>query len=235
MLTLALDTSSPVLTIAIGDQEKIINDTNIWLPRGHMAKLIPTIDGLLSASGLGVGDIEVIVIGSGPGSYTGLRIGMVIARTFAQMLAIPIIGIPSLDAIANHNTHYGSPVCPIIDAKRGEVYTALYQSANGAIDRIMDFRAVRPDELADVLLIEGYGNIVITGDGLKLYSDVFAGVLGDRVKFAAEDDWWPRASDLIDLARPRIAAGDFDELRQLLPIYVRLSQAEEMWEKRHQR
>ncbi|MCL6471469.1 MAG: tRNA (adenosine(37)-N6)-threonylcarbamoyltransferase complex dimerization subunit type 1 TsaB [Firmicutes bacterium] len=233
MLALAFDTSSPVLTIAIGDQEKIINDANIWLPRGHMAKLIPAIDELLNVSGLDIGDIEVIVIGSGPGSYTGLRIGMVMARTFAQMLDIPIIGIPSLDAIANHNKHYGSPVCPVTDAKRGEVYTALYQSANGATERIMDFRAVRPDELADVLLIEGYGNIVITGDALKLYSDVFARVLGDRAKFASEEDWWPRASDLIDLARPRVAAGDFDDLRQLLPIYVRLSQAEEMWEKRH--
>ncbi len=234
MLTLAFDTSSPVLTIAVGDEAGIINEADLWLPRGHMAKLIPTIGDLLSKSRLRIQDVEIIVIGSGPGSYTGLRIGMVMARTFAQMLKIPIIGIPSLDAIAQRNARDKSLICPVIDAKRGEVYTAFYKADDGKVSRLTEFKAIKPDELANVLLIEGYGNIVFAGDSLKLYSGIIASVLGGKADFAPEASWWPRASDLILLAKPRILAEDFDELYQLTPIYVRLSQAEEMWGKRHQ-
>ncbi len=233
MLALSFDTSSPVLTIAVGDEAGIINEMNLWLPRGHMAKLIPMVSEILDQSHLKIQDIEVFVIGSGPGSYTGLRIGMVMARTFAQMLEVPIIGIPSLDAIAHRNAQDKSLICPVIDAKRGEVYTAFYKADNGKVNRLTEFRAITPDDLANVLLIEGYGNIVFAGDSLKLYSDIIASVLGDKAGFAPEENWWPKASDLILLARPRILAGDFDELYQLTPIYVRLSQAEEMWEKRH--
>ncbi|MBE0447732.1 MAG: tRNA (adenosine(37)-N6)-threonylcarbamoyltransferase complex dimerization subunit type 1 TsaB [Actinobacteria bacterium] len=234
MLILAFDTSSPVLTAAIGDEERLIEETMIWLPRGHMAKLIPVIDGLLQRSGLKIGDVEAVVIGSGPGSYTGLRIGMVVARTFAQLLKTPIIGIPSADAIAYQNVRDRGLICPVIDAKRGEVYTALYHSEAGKIDRFTEFRAITPDELTEIFLVEGYEHIVFAGDAVKLYAGIFAGSLGDRAEFAPENSWWARASDLINLARPRLSAGDFDELYRLTPIYVRLSQAEEMWEKRHQ-
>lgn len=233
MLTLALDTSSPVLTVAVGDGEKIIAETTTWLPRGHMAKLLPAIDGLLKDAGLTVHNVEVIVIGSGPGSYTGLRIGMVIARTLAQLLKVPILGIPSLDAIAQRNKEEGALICPVVDAKRGEVYAAFYRQAGDTINRFTDLKAIAPDTLAELLELEGCERIIFAGDGLKLYSDILVQVLGVKAELAAEDDWWPLASDLIEVARPRIETGGFDELYQLAPIYVRLSQAEELWEKRH--
>ncbi|HZD60170.1 MAG TPA: tRNA (adenosine(37)-N6)-threonylcarbamoyltransferase complex dimerization subunit type 1 TsaB [Anaerolineae bacterium] len=234
MLILAFDTSSPVLSVAVADGEKTIEEETMWLPRGHMAKLIPVIDTLLERSGYSVGDINAVIIGSGPGSYTGLRIGMVMARAFAQLLEAPIIGIPSADAVAVRNIRGKSVICPVIDAKRGEVYTALYRDVDGTIDRFTEFTAISPDELTELLQAEGYERIIFAGDAVKLYGDVFAGALGGRAEFAPEDDWWPRASDLVNLARPRLRAGQFDELYQLTPIYVRLSQAEEMWEKRHQ-
>jgi len=233
LLTLAFDTSSPVLTVAIGDGERIITETTTWLPRGHMAKLLPAIDGLLKDAGLTVQDVEAVIIGSGPGSYTGLRIGMVIARTLAQLLKVPILGISSLDAIAQRNIKEGALICPVVDAKRGEVYAAFYRSAGDTVNRFTNFKAIAPDALAELLQLEGYERVIFAGDGLKLYSDVLVQVLGDKAKLAPEDDWWPLASDLINVARPRIRARDFDELYQLAPIYVRLSQAEEIWEKRH--
>lgn len=233
LLTLAFDTSSPVLTVAIGNEERIIEETTLWLPRGHMARLIPTIDDLFKKSNLSINDVEVIVIGSGPGSYTGLRIGMVMARTLAQSLGVSIIGIASIDAIAYRNLENNALVCPVIDAKRGEVYTAFYHYMDGELRRLTDFKAINPEDLSNVLLAEGYGKVLFAGDALKLYSDVFSQALGDKAIFAHEDNWWPRASDLIRLAEPRIRSGDYNELYQLTPIYVRLSQAEEMWEKRH--
>jgi len=234
LISLAFDTSSPVLTIALGDEESIINEVDMWLPKGHMANLIPAIDDLLKNSNLKIDDVNVIVIGSGPGSYTGLRIGMEMARTFAQLLEIPIIGIASMDAIAYRNAYNKAIICPVIDAKRGEVYTALYRITDGKTYHITGYKVLNPEELASILVLEGYERIVFAGDALKLYADVFRQLLQDKAEFAPEEDWWPRASDLIRLTRQRIVQRDFDELYRLTPIYVRLSQAEEMWEKRHQ-
>ncbi|OFW33721.1 MAG: tRNA (adenosine(37)-N6)-threonylcarbamoyltransferase complex dimerization subunit type 1 TsaB [Candidatus Aquicultor primus] len=235
MLILSLDTSSPVLTVALHNGDTIVGEETNWMPRGHMAKLIPFVDELLVAKGFKIDDVTHIVVGSGPGSYTGLRIGMVIARTFAQLLEVPINGVPSADAIAYRNISEVGIVCPIIDAKRAEVYTALYRPTDGSIERITEFMAIHPDELAKKLLDEGYERVVFAGDAVSLYEGVLAETLGERAVFAAEAAWWPRASDLATLALPRIVAGEFDELYKLAPIYVRLSQAEEMWEKRHQR
>ncbi len=198
-----------------------------------MAKLLPALDGLLGDAELTVQDVEAVVIGSGPGSYTGLRIGMVIARMLAQLLEVPILGIPSLDAIAQRNIKEGALICPVVDAKRGEVYAAFYRPAGDTINRLTDFKAIAPDALAELLGLEGYDRIIFAGDGLEFYSDILMQVLGDKAELADKDDWWPLASDLIKVARPRIEAGDFDDLYQLAPIYVRLSQAEELWEKRH--
>jgi tRNA threonylcarbamoyladenosine biosynthesis protein TsaB len=157
----------------------------------------------------------------------------VIARTFAQLLEVPIIGVPSADAIAYGNIPEAGVACPIIDAKRGEVYTALYRPHDGSVERITEFMAIHPDELAKKLRDERYERVVFAGDAVKLYEGVLAEALGGRAVFAAEEAWWPRASDLASLALPLIIAGEFDELYKLAPIYVRLSQAEEMWEKRH--
>ncbi|MDP2210944.1 MAG: tRNA (adenosine(37)-N6)-threonylcarbamoyltransferase complex dimerization subunit type 1 TsaB [Candidatus Aquicultor sp.] len=234
VLILSLDTSSPVLTVALHNGNMIVGEETTWMPRGHMAKLIPFVDVLLAAKGFKIDDVTHMVVGSGPGSYTGLRIGMVIARTFAQLLEVPIIGVPSADAIAYRNIPEAGIVCPIIDAKRGEVYTALYRPNDGSIERITEFMAILPGELAKKLLDEGHEQVVFAGDAVKLYEGVLAEALGERAVFAAEEAWWPRASDLASLALPRIIAGEFDELYKLAPIYVRLSQAEEMWEKRHQ-
>ncbi|MBS3909471.1 MAG: tRNA (adenosine(37)-N6)-threonylcarbamoyltransferase complex dimerization subunit type 1 TsaB [Actinobacteria bacterium] len=233
MLILSLDTSSPVLTVALHNGDSIVGEETTWMPRGHMAKLIPFIDELLTAKGFKVDDVTHMVVGSGPGSYTGLRIGMVIARTFAQLLEVPIIGVPSADAIAYGNIPEAGVACPIIDAKRGEVYTALYRPHDGSVERITEFMAIHPDELAKKLRDERYERVVFAGDAVKLYEGVLAEALGGRAVFAAEEAWWPRASDLASLALPLIIAGEFDELYKLAPIYVRLSQAEEMWEKRH--
>lgn len=235
MLILSLDTSSPVLTVALHNGDAIVGEETTWMPRGHMAKLIPFVDELLAAKGSKIDDVTHMVVGSGPGSYTGLRIGVVIARTFAQLLEVPIIGVPSADAIAYRNIPEAGIACPIIDAKRAEVYTASYLPKDGSIERITELIAIHPDELAKKLLDEGHERVVFAGDAVKLYEGVIAETLGVRAVFAAEEVWWPRASDLASLALPRIIAGEFDELYKLAPIYVRLSQAEEMWEKRHQR
>jgi len=233
LLALAFDTSSPVLTIAVSRDGEVIDSLTTWLPRGHMGRLIPEIDTIVAASRLKLEDLGAIVIGSGPGSYTGLRIGMIMAKTFAQLLEVPIIGIASLDAIAYHNARDNAVICPVIDAKRGEVYTAFYRIANHNLERMTNIRALTPEDLSELIIAEGYDNVVLAGDALKLYSDVFKRTLGDKVALANEEDWWPQASDLIRLAKPRMDAGDYDELYHLAPIYVRLSQAEEMWEKRH--
>lgn len=235
MIILAFDTSSPILTAAVSDDYEILGEVTTWLPRGHMSQLIPIMDDMLKKAELQINDVETIVIGSGPGSYTGLRIGMVIARTLAQLLEVPIVGVASADSIAQQNRLMGPTICPIIDAKRGEVYTALYCPKGENVDRLSEFKAISPKELAKYLAIEEFDSTVLAGDAVELYADVFKAEIGERAVIAPKDSWWPKASELISLALPRLGKKDYDELYKLTPIYVRLSQAEEMWEKRHQR
>jgi tRNA threonylcarbamoyladenosine biosynthesis protein TsaB len=198
-----------------------------------MSEILPTIDKLLTSAGWSKTDIEVIVVGTGPGSYTGLRIGVVTAKSFAKTLEIPIIGVPSMDAIAYHNICINVLVCPIVDAKRQEVYTAMYCMDTQRLKRLEEFRIVDPLELARSLRVEEFNKVLLTGDGVGVYGKDMAELVENYADFASEEMWLPHAADLISVAFDRIKDRQFDDMEQLSPIYVRKSQAEEMWEERN--
>jgi tRNA threonylcarbamoyladenosine biosynthesis protein TsaB len=233
MRVLAIETSSPLLSVALGDSDRIIAESNTVMPRGTMSEILPTIESLLENAGLTKNDIEVIVVGLGPGSYTGLRIGVVTAKSLAQALGVPVIGIPSMDAIAYHNIRKDVLVCPVVDAKRQEVYTAMYCMDTQKLKRLEEFRVVSPFELAKTLRIEEFNKVLLTGDGVGAYGKEMAELVEDYAEFAEEEMWWPRAADLISVAFFRIREKQFDDIEALSPIYVRKSQAEEKWEERH--
>jgi tRNA threonylcarbamoyladenosine biosynthesis protein TsaB len=233
MRVLAIETSSPLLSVALGDSDRIIEESNMLMPRETMSEILPAIDDLLKRAGLAKDDIEVIIVGIGPGSYTGLRIGVVTAKSLAQTLGVPIIGIPSMDAIAYRNARKDVLVCPIVDAKRHEVYTAMYCMDAQRLKRLEEFKVISALELAGSLRIEEFDKVLLTGDGVGVYGEEMAKLVENYADFASDEMWWPRAADLISVAFCRIKDKQFDDIDRLSPIYVRKSQAEEMWEERH--
>lgn len=231
MKILSFDTSSPACAIAVVDGDgagaDVLSEITVWAPREHLARLIPQIDAALREAQTAKEDVQAIAVGIGPGSYTGLRIGVTVARTLAQALNISIVGIPSLDAMARRFMEFDGFVCPVIDAKRGEVYAAVYETGNGFFRRKSDFRPLSPEALLYELVALG-ARVLMVGDGIYAYRDIFESHLGTRISFAPRDYWWPRASDLAVIALKRLARGQSDDLFSLVPIYARLSQAEEL-------
>jgi tRNA threonylcarbamoyladenosine biosynthesis protein TsaB len=235
-MILAFDTATDYLTVAAGTTGGTIAAFHEPAPRAHLGRLLPTVDALLAETGCQPKDIDYIAVGTGPGSFTGLRIGVATAQGLAHALKKPLIGVSTLDIIARmtadsqwyrdvrvREENGGRRIYPIIDAKKGEVYTAEY-GANGG--RLSDYRAVDPHALASELRNSEH-RIAAAGDGLRRYGDIFAANDGKSIEFAPETLWAPNASVLIKLCEERIIETDTTPYLQVLPIYARLSDAEE--------
>lgn len=232
MLTLAFDTATDVCTVAVGAEDGVCGEATVAAPKAHMEKLLPLIDRVLGQSGFSIHDVDGLVVGLGPGSFTGVRIGVSIARGLAQGLNKPVVGVSTLDCIAYNFISSKKPVCVALDAKRGEVYAALYEFPRGCLKRLTDHRAMAPEVLCS--LLRGHPGftlkvhpegVILTGDAIVGYGELFKNRL-KNAHFAPSRLWFPKASNLLILGALKFSAekGDYNEL---VPIYARLSEAEE--------
>ena len=146
MKILAMDTSSVNATVAVCDENRILGEYTVSNERAHSQIIMPMLESLLNHCSLTIKDIDVFAVALGPGSFTGLRIGISAMKTLAQSLSKPIIGVSSLDEVASSFFGTDKIICPIFDARRNEVYNALYLNGNKFVsERVVDF---------DELLIE---------------------------------------------------------------------------------
>lgn len=222
-MILAFDTSTDWLSIAIGRSDQIIAEIEERAPRAHLNRLLPGIDGLLKEAGGAPNDIEQIAVGVGPGSFTGVRIAISTAQGLAHAIGCPLIGISTLDTIAARLPESNATIYPILDAKRSEVYAAEYENFG---HRVSDYQVLAPKKLAQKIRKSGKP-VLITGDGLEKYKDIFQDELGDLATFSKPALWSPNASVLIKLAKEKIEKEPIESYFKVLPIYIRLSDAEE--------
>jgi len=222
---LALDTTSDYISLALGNSSEVIANQHIYGPRAHLAHLVPAIDELLKTAGVSLKDLDVIAVGTGPGSFTGTRIGVATAKSLAQGGGLPLIGISSLDILTiGLEATPRQLIYPIVDANRHEIYTAAYYgNVRSSPYEILDI-----DKLAETLA-QTEENITATGNGLVLYEKFLADKLGDKFITAPKGKWYPNAKYLIKLAEEsflqrRPAVNDYYDIDV---IYLRLSDAEE--------
>lgn len=224
MKILAMDTSSVNATVAVGDENRILGEFTIAGDRAHSQIIMPMLEELLSRCKLSVGDIDVFAVALGPGSFTGLRIGIAAMKTFASSLGKKIIGISSLDEVAQNFTLTDKFVCPIFDARRNDVYNAVYKYGEKLTsDRICHI---------DTVLSEMENKeVIFCGDAVNKYKE----------KISCNPKWYiapmhlsmQGASALISAALKRYEKNDFDEINVLSPIYIRPSQAEREYMEQH--
>lgn len=227
-LILAFDTATDYLSVAIGNSDIIVANRHVYAPRAHLSLLLPTIDELLEEAAISLKEVDALAVGIGPGSFTGSRIGVATAQGLAHGAGKPLVGISSLDVLAEPLLSETALVCPIIDAKRREVYFAFYREGK----RLSDYEVNFPEELA-LILDKQTDNIIIgIGDGLNEYQSLLTKKLGKRFITAAEDKWYPRAEDLIRSAERRMEESNLPDYYRVLPIYIRLSDAEEALKRR---
>lgn len=216
MRVLGIDVSTKLLTIGICDDLGL----NIGLERDsdrkHSADLVPAIDELLKMCGFSFEAIDGFSLSIGPGSFTGLRVGLTTVKGFAHATGKPVCGIPTLDVLAHNALNSHQVICPILDARRNQVYACLYRSKNGKLKRLTDYLLLPIDELLKRIKQP----TLFLGDGLELYEKEIARQKKGKAKFAPQRLWFPKGMVVAYLGLQRLKSKDSDDPFKLKPMYL---------------
>jgi len=220
---LAIDTSGKAMGIAIADENGIIIEHNDTSGAKHSAALASTIKNILDKAGLGFNDIDGFSVSIGPGSFTGLRIGVTMVKGFAFATKKPVTAVPTLDTIAYNCIASPHLICTIVDASRNLVYACLYESRGQILERKSDYLLINISELLKRLK----SSVLLLGDGLSIYREhiikYFEKPLGEirnGIEFAPEPMWYPRASTVAIMGLERFKDGKFEDPDKLVPFYI---------------
>jgi tRNA threonylcarbamoyladenosine biosynthesis protein TsaB len=230
VIVVGIETSTPQTSVAIGGEQGILAQMSV---SGHSRQeaAAPALQQLLRWSGTELDRVGGVAVGIGPGLFTGLRVGVATAKTLAQVLAVPIVGLTSLDVLAFAVRHTPRRICAVIDGRRGEVFWSLYEPVPGGVLRATEHAVARPDHLvAELLTVTG--DVLLVGDGAILYRYEIERELGGRVEFASAIHAHPQAASLVELAAPRFLREEHDRLLDVVPVYLRKSDAEIAWDQR---
>jgi tRNA threonylcarbamoyladenosine biosynthesis protein TsaB len=229
VLLLAIDTSTRRVGVAFGSQLGLVASMELGGaasegPPVHAEQLVPAIDHLVRTADLPLRQLSAIAVSIGPGMFTGLRVGVTTAKVMAQALRIPVIPVPSLDLVAyplHHTT--GRVVIPALDARRNELYYARYRSVPGGIQRESGYELATPrDLLADV---DAAGeSVIVAGDGALRFRDEFE--LNELCELAGPGFAAPSLAALVELGASRFEREDFAAAADVVPMYLRRSDAE---------
>ena len=233
MLLLALETSTMTGSVALVEappqekgscrEEKILAEYTVNLPGTHSERLMPTIDRLLKEASLSIGDIQGIALAWGPGSFTGLRIGVSTVKGLAYALRVPVVGVPTLDALAQNVRFASSLICPVLDARKKEVYAALFRGdGEGNLRRISEDWVVSPEKLCSRIA----ERTIFLGTGVQVYGEIFEKNIGPKALFAPPELSLPRGVHVARLSLPKFQDGRILDLFSFTPVYVRRSEAE---------
>lgn len=219
MLILAIDTSEEIGVIALGSEQRVLAEYDFHCRMSLLRRLLPNIERVLDDSGHTVNNIDGIVVALGPGSFTGLRIGVTTAKSLAYTLGKPVVGVGTLDAIALSSAPTASDlICPMIHARSGEVFWALYDATG-------EMRIVDPDvstvHSVLTLLAERGQSIHFCGSGASKNHEDIRHKLGNNATVAAPRSEFGRGAALLDIGSRRLREGSIDDAMSLTPLYIR--------------
>lgn len=230
MYILAIDSATPVAGVALIKDKALLREEFINFKKTHSETLMPMVDQILRECEVAVQDLTAIAVTIGPGSFTGLRIGLAAAKGLSLAIGKPLVGISTLDVMAHNIVLSDSLICPLLDARKQEVYTAFYDVTGIYPQRLTEDMACSPEEMINRALdqaeISGKKKITLLGDGFHPYSEYFEERLQERLLVPPVHLMLPRASALGSLACLQAEQGHFDDAFKLRPVYVRLSEAE---------
>lgn len=224
MRILAFESSAKAASAALTEDDRLIGEYYQNCGQTHSRTLMKMAQDLLENCGLTVAELDAVACAAGPGSFTGIRIGMAAAKGLAWGAELPCVGVSTLEAMAQQARSFEGLICCAMDARRQQVYHALFSCEGGRLTRLSDDCAISLDELAQRLQKEEKPKIIV-GDGAQLcYNTVGSTVSG--CVLAPEHQVMQRASGVALAARTKLLAGDVGDGAALAPNYLRLSQAE---------
>ena len=221
---LAFETSAKAASVALLENGKLLGESYQNTGLTHSQTLMVMAEDMLKQCGKTVADVTAVAVAEGPGSFTGVRIGVAAAKGFAWGAELPCCGVSTLEAMAESLGIYQGYVCPVMDARRSQVYNALFYVNCGEIRRVREDRAIALADLAEELkTLEG--PIFLVGDGSNLTYNTLREQIGELV-LPPEHRMHQRATGVALVAEKKIAAGETCDGNALTPNYLRLSQAE---------
>jgi len=223
VIILGVETATQQVGCAIGGVEGVLASFHATRGRRHAESLVPAIRFCCEQARVELSDVSVVAVDIGPGLFTGLRVGIATAKAMAQALRVPMIGLSSLDLLAFPVRTSPRLIVAAIDARRGELYSALYRQVPGGVQRLSDYRVCSPADLSSELLARGEEALLV-GDGALRYATTFA----DRsnLEVGAVAHAYPSAAALVELAQPRALREEFVQPWDLQAMYLRKSDAE---------
>ena len=233
MKILGIDTSSMAASVAVIEYNKLICEYTINTKKTHSQKLMPMIENMLGLSDLNVREIDAIAVCEGPGSFTGLRIGMATAKAIAHVNDIPVIGVNSLEALAANMNLCDKKICSILDAQRNQVYTGRYQYEGTKLVEIKEIGIQQIDELLEELAQSGEQWILV-GEAVYKYEDKIIEI--SNIEIPAASNNVTKAGSLCSVAKVKFDEGkDIFDCYTVNPLYIRKSQAEEQYEEKQRK
>ena len=224
MRILALDSSGLVATVAILEDEQMVAEYTVNYKKTHSQTLLPMLDEIVKMTEFDLSTIDAIAVAGGPGSFTGLRIGAATAKGLGLALNKPLIHVPTVDGMAYGLYGYSGLICPIMDARRNQVYTGLYRFTEGEFQVVEEQMAISVSELIEKL--NAYGEkVTFLGDGVPVYRNQFENGLTGEYAFAPAHLNRQRAAAVGALGMKYFQEGKVESARDHRPDYLRLSQA----------
>jgi len=228
VIVIGIETSTPRTSVAVSAGGELVGQVALT-GRARQETVTPALNQLLAWTGIDLGRVGGIAVGRGPGLFTGLRVGIETAKTLAHVLHAPILGIPSLDALAYAARHTHKRIAAVIDARRSEVFAATYMPVPGGVVRDSEFLVVTPAALvAELQALPG--EVLAVGNGAMLYRHELREL--DTVEVGTQLTAHPDAAALVELALPRFEMEQHDRLFDVVPLYLRKSDAEIAWDQR---
>ena len=222
MKILAVDTSTLSCSVAVVDRHSLLSEATIVREQTHSKHLMELIDAVLGFSGLKLADIDGLAVTRGPGTFTGLRIGVSSVKGLALATAKPLVGVSSLEALAMQCAGSEYLVCPLIDARKGEVYFSRYRFKEGIFKREVQEKVLPPAQAVSDI----QEPCLLVGSGAVLYHDDLIEALGETAFFAQPGQNTIRASTVAYLSIKKFLQKDTDDLAAFVPCYVRKSDAQ---------
>lgn len=227
MRLLAIDTSNQTLTLAVSEEQQLLGEYTITVKKNHSLSLMPMISNLVSAVGLSPHDLDRIVVAKGPGSYTGLRIGVTTAKTLAYTMKKELVGVSSLKTVAANCTLVKGPIVPLFDARRNNVYTGCYEYQDGICVNTIADQHISLDEWLEQL--KKLPSVYFVGEDVEKFREHIQVAL-PQATFNNVPAWQiPSGRVLAELGRLEEPVS----IHNFLPDYLKRVEAEENWLKDH--
>jgi tRNA threonylcarbamoyladenosine biosynthesis protein TsaB len=228
MKLLAIDTSNLTLGVSVCTEDKVLGEFTTNIRKNHSIRLMPMVAQVLEELDMDPAQLSAVAVAKGPGSYTGVRIGVASAKSMAWALNLPLIGVSSLEVLAWSGAYFPGLIFPLFDARRGQAYCGTYRWGSNGMETVEKDRIILLRDALDVLKTMNEP-VLFLGEDLHIHKETIEEIMGTQAFFAPASYSLPRSSHLAMAAFRLLREGKTEERERFTPSYLQLAEAEAKW------